>query len=642
MVDQVLETYRRGGLKNSQDWVPQLWISGKSRRARLKALRDWVILILSIIGTWSPLLAQPHYAIDAYQGCWGEVPADPGLSPGLLWTGEAWVYLQDDASPQQVIFRTDSEPGSFSLSVLEGKPAAAISLMGPTALEAMGQIPLPLGAWAHLAACYDAAGLHLFLNGQEDAFTAGTGLPASAPGPIFIGGGDPDEQLFGLADEIRLSDTVRYSNSFNPFNIPLENLRIGDQAVPGWALGTGPGDLQVAWDSTSLYDIIDGAAVTYLIHNFQYAVQQYYYGLVGDTLVALRLWMTDQGTPENAQALFHDPMITPFFYLPIDSIGQEARLDTGLLFDYLLDFWQDKYYVSITVNKEGDEEEALEVVLNFGAEADTNILNRFLFVPDEQTTALWHFDEGSGAIFSDASGQGHNGTLNNPAWAAVAPYQPILYITSARLLEGDLQIGQIDEDDTARVTFSHPVEPITIHAGNIDQILQLPAGHSWLSGGGQLGSATWNASRDTLKISFSPAGGAPTIADGDTVTPNPARLASDQGLPAGGYRFIRFDDISGLRSPPAFLSPNTVKLYPPNPTPFNAVVLLEFDLPHPAAVVLKVLDPAGREISILFQGYKEAGRHAMTWNAADLASGIYFVSLRADGKHLVRKAVLIK
>jgi len=39
------------------------------------------------------------------------------------------------------------------------------------------------------------------------------------------------------------------------------------------------------------------------------------------------------------------------------------------------------------------------------------------FVTDTNTLALWHFNEGTGTTTSDASGNGHNGTLvNNPTW----------------------------------------------------------------------------------------------------------------------------------------------------------------------------------------------------------------------------------
>ena len=596
-------------------------------------------LILSLIA-FSPTFAQTQYAIDSQAGCRGEVPADPGLSPTVLWSAEAWVYLLEDEIHQQLILRSDSQVGNFSLGVLEGKASATLILTGPVALEVSGQTPLPLGAWAHLAMCYDGGGLRLFMNGIQEAFLPYSGTPAQAPGPIYIGGSST-EQFCGWVDETRLSDTIRYDENFDPFYVYLVDLRVGDQQVPGWALGTGAGDLAEAWDYQSLYDLIDGAAEVYIAHNFQYAVRQYYYGQIGGQDEELELWMFDQGTPEDAEELFHDPLIAPPAAIPIDNIGAEARIDSGFLY-FVLDFWRDQYYAKIMISHENGTEEAWQTALDFGAEADTNIITRNQFNVDANTVALWHFDEGSGSLFQDASGNGHDGTLINPAWAATTPYQEVLYITSAQLLEGIQQSTAIDDDDTARITFSTPVAPLAITSRNIDDILQLSQGHSWLSGGNQIGSATWNDSGDTLCISFSLEGGAPTLANGDTLYPNPEYLYSIDSLQAGGYRFVRFEEVSSVHALQSPILPQAAKLFPPRPTPFNARTRITYQLAHSSYVTLCILNLSGREVGELHRGFQDAGLHAYDWNPENLASGIYFISLRADHDQLVRKTVLIK
>lgn len=587
------------------------------------------------------LPAQPRYALEASSGCWGEVPADPALSPTPSWTAEGWVYLLDDADRGQPILGTDSQDGNYELKIVDGRAAASLTILGATVLTATGQTPLPLGAWAHIAICYDGAGLHLYLNGTEETATPGPGNPAVAPGPIFIAGSGSD-QMCGLADEIRLSDTVRYTGAFDPFNVPLVDLRVGDQVVPGWALGAGPGDLVEAWDYASLYAIIDGMAEVYISHNFQYALRQYYYGQIAGHDVRLTLWMTDQGTAEDAEALYQDPLIVPPAYQPIQGIGAEARMDTSLLWDYKLDFWRDKYYVSVTLNKEWDPSESWQAALDFGAEADSSILDSDHFPADSNTIALWHFDEGLGAIFGDASGNGHDGALTNPAWAATTPYQAVLYITSAQLLEGNVQSMGIDEDDTARVTFSAPVEPVSINAANIDQVLGLSAGHSWLSGNGQLGAANWNAAGDTLWITFLTEGGAPTLADGDTLVPNSETLISTEGLAAGGYRFVRFDEISGINANNAACTPQTLELLAPHPMPFNARTRITYQLPRLSHVTLSIMDVSGREVFSVYRGFEQSGMHSFVWDAETAASGLYFIILRADAEQLVAKAVLVK
>jgi len=289
-------------------------------------------------------------------------------------------------------------------------------------------------------------------------------------------------QFQGLIDQIQLSDTVRTDGNFDPFGTPVLDLRVGDQEVPGWILGTGPGDLQEAWDYPSLYLIIDGGAELYIEYNFQYAVQQLYYRQISGLDSNLTLWITDQGTPEDAQGLYNDPLFAPPFTTPVDTIGEEARLDEGLLFDWSLEFWRDRYYVNVIIGKEHDPEEALQAAATFAEIVDENILARHLFSADEHSMALWHLDEGSGAQFYDASGHGHDGILTNPAWVGTTPYEKAVYITAARILEGAVLSPEIDEDDTAFVAFSESLLEFDLNAGNIDDVLGLSSGHSWLSG----------------------------------------------------------------------------------------------------------------------------------------------------------------
>ncbi len=586
--------------------------------------------------------AQNRYALDTDPTCWGEVPADPDLSPAPPWTVEGWVYLEDDFSEQQTVLQNLPSPDAFTLEIRDGKASVILQWNGTDPIEATGATPLPLGAWAHLAVTLESGGLNLFLNGRLDTTLTTAILPLSAPGPLQIGGTDPSDHFFGWIDQIRLSDSLRYDADFDPFSVPLEDQRVGDEEVPGWELGTDPGDLQVAWDYNSLYEIIDGGAEVYINYNFQYAVQQMYYGQIGGQDEDLKLWMTDQGTPEDAQALFNDPNIAPFSWEPVTGIGEEARLDTGLLFDWALDFRRDRYYVEITLSKENDPDEALQVVLAFAAIADSNILNRDLFTVDERTVALWYFDEGAGTDFYDASGNQHDGTLSAPNWTATSPYQNVVYITSAQLLDGDILNFALDEDDTARITFSAPLQPLNLHAGNIDDILQIESGNSWLSGSGELGSVSWNQTNDTLKISFSFNGGSPTLQNDDKIIPNPQRIISSEGIPAGGYRFIRFETPSALPSPPQKVISPDGNLYPIFPTPFNAATTIRFALPRTTIVRLRIYDPAGRVVTDLFQGQLEAGMHSVIWDASDVPSGIYFVSLESGTSHFLRKTVLLK
>jgi hypothetical protein len=65
------------------------------------------------------------------------------------------------------------------------------------------------------------------------------------------------------------------------------------------------------------------------------------------------------------------------------------------------------------------------------------------------------------------------------------------------------------------------------------------------------------------------------------------------------------------------------------PNPFNPSTTLRFELPCEAEVTLTAYDLLGREVAILFRTSAPAGGHEVLWNAAGLASGVYFVRLEA-------------
>lgn len=67
-----------------------------------------------------------------------------------------------------------------------------------------------------------------------------------------------------------------------------------------------------------------------------------------------------------------------------------------------------------------------------------------------------------------------------------------------------------------------------------------------------------------------------------------------------------------------------------------------FSLPAETSVCLEVWDAVGRKVETLVKGYTAAGTHSLDWDTADLASGSYFMTLKADGFTRTAKAVIVK
>ena len=82
------------------------------------------------------------------------------------------------------------------------------------------------------------------------------------------------------------------------------------------------------------------------------------------------------------------------------------------------------------------------------------------------------------------------------------------------------------------------------------------------------------------------------------------------------------------------------------PNPFNPSTKINYDLPFESKVSLKIYDMTGREVANLVNATQLAGYYVIQFNVSNLASGIYFYNLIAEGsgKSFIntKKMVLLK
>jgi hypothetical protein len=88
--------------------------------------------------------------------------------------------------------------------------------------------------------------------------------------------------------------------------------------------------------------------------------------------------------------------------------------------------------------------------------------------------------------------------------------------------------------------------------------------------------------------------------------------------------------------------PKIFNLYNNYPNPFNPSTKIKFDIPKNSVVKINVYDITGREITILVNDFRNAGRYEVQFNASNLSSGIYFYKMQAGDYKAVRKMVLLK
>lgn len=78
------------------------------------------------------------------------------------------------------------------------------------------------------------------------------------------------------------------------------------------------------------------------------------------------------------------------------------------------------------------------------------------------------------------------------------------------------------------------------------------------------------------------------------------------------------------------------------PNPFNPVTHIRFGLPKASQVKIELYNTLGQRVTTLFDGWKPAGDHVVTFDTGELASAVYFYRFEADGFSQVKKMLLMK
>lgn len=78
------------------------------------------------------------------------------------------------------------------------------------------------------------------------------------------------------------------------------------------------------------------------------------------------------------------------------------------------------------------------------------------------------------------------------------------------------------------------------------------------------------------------------------------------------------------------------------PNPSNAGVTITYRIPEAAHVRLAVYDALGREVAVLVDEAREAGEHAVPWDAAALPAGTYLYRIEAGAYTEAKPIVLVR
>lgn len=126
--------------------------------------------------------------------------------------------------------------------------------------------------------------------------------------------------------------------------------------------------------------------------------------------------------------------------------------------------------------------------------------------------------------------------------------------------------------------------------------------------------------------------------DTDIEEPQLDRKKSESNQP----RFVlSLSPVSAGVAEPAEM-PESVKLNPNYPNPFNPTTTITYELKEDSEVLLSIWNIVGQKVITLVDGVQEAGEHTATWNASEMPSGIYIAQLEVGSEVFIRKMTLIK
>jgi hypothetical protein len=116
-----------------------------------------------------------------------------------------------------------------------------------------------------------------------------------------------------------------------------------------------------------------------------------------------------------------------------------------------------------------------------------------------------------------------------------------------------------------------------------------------------------------------------------------------KNISAGGNSsYSNIIAVSGITSVADKTIPDKYSLSQNYPNPFNPSTTINYALPLESFTTLKIYDITGREVAILVNERKQAGRYTVNFNAENYASGVYYYTIRAGDYFRSRKMILLK
>lgn len=251
------------------------------------------------------------------------------------------------------------------------------------------------------------------------------------------------------------------------------------------------------------------------------------------------------------------------------------------------------------------------------------------FTADNNTVALYHFDEGRGDVITDVSGalggpsngvRKFGGAPAGPEWSTETPFNPSLRVTllsfSGTITEqGDVVLKWSTASETNSYGFEVQRKPRA------------------------------DAAFETLPDSFVPAQAAANF-------PRHYVFVDKTAAPGQWWYRLKLIDLDGTTNYHDGVQlevalPNRPFFAQAYPNPFQSGTSIRYHVPVPGYLRMKIYSVLGEEIKTVVHQYHEAGFFTAAWDGrnesgAPVPMGVYFYKMEIKDLVLVRKVTFLK
>jgi hypothetical protein len=110
----------------------------------------------------------------------------------------------------------------------------------------------------------------------------------------------------------------------------------------------------------------------------------------------------------------------------------------------------------------------------------------------------------------------------------------------------------------------------------------------------------------------------------------------------GTIELIAYKNVTSVQDKTPVFTIHEFALEQNYPNPFNPSTVISYQVASFGKVSLKLFDLLGSEVATLVNEVKSAGTYTVTFNAANMPSGVYFYRLKAGSFSKTKKLVLLR